>query len=71
MRIIFNKTCTECKSSNILYDEHKGELFCNHCGLILDSIYENIKISQYNKDIGENKAEYMKNIYIKTKIFLE
>ena len=55
MREIFNKTCTECQSPNIMYDEHKGELFCNHCGLILDSIYENIKIIDYIKENNQQR----------------
>lgn len=27
--------CTECKSHEILVDEHHGEVFCNRCGLVL------------------------------------
>lgn len=71
MREIFNTNCTECQSTNIIYDEHKGELFCVHCGLILASNYEIIKITDYINKTNENKAEYMKNPYIKTKIFLK
>ena len=68
MKEILNKTCTDCQSSNILFDEYKGELFCNHCGLILNNIYETIKITDY---IGENNNEYIENLNIETKIFLK
>lgn len=68
MRTIFNKTCTNCQSSNILYDEHKGELFCNHCGLILANNFEIIKINDY---IKENNKEYIERLYIPSKIFLK
>lgn len=66
MRVIFNKTCTECQSPNIMYDENKGELFCNHCGLILDSIYENIKIIDYIKENNQQRTN-IKDIHINPK----
>lgn len=69
MRLIFTKSCTECQSSNIMYDEHKGELFCNHCGLILDSIYENIKIIDYNKP-NNQQNENTKDINLNPKYII-
>ena len=68
MKEILNKTCTDCQSSNILFDEYKGELFCNHCGLILTNTFEIIKITDY---IEENNNEYIGNLNIETKIFLK
>lgn len=68
MKKIFTKTCTECQSHKILYDEYKGELFCSHCGLILASNYELPKISDY---IKENKENYIENANIQTQIFLK
>ena len=39
MRMIFDVHCVECSSNNIWYDEEKGELFCQECGLILEERY--------------------------------
>ena len=71
MKKIFNKTCTNCQSHKILFDEHKGELFCHNCGLILTNIYEIPKISNYIKENNQNKEKYLKNLYIKPLNFLE
>lgn len=30
------KRCPECKSVDLTYDEHKGEIVCNECGLIIE-----------------------------------
>ena len=57
MKKIFNKTCTNCQSHKILFDEYKGELFCNDCGLILTNIYEPLKITDYIKQTNEEREE--------------
>lgn len=63
MKKIFNKTCTNCQSHKILFDEYKGELFCNDCGLILTNIYEPLKITDYIKQTNEkSKEKQNKNI---------
>jgi ribosomal protein S27E len=68
MKKIFTKTCTECQSHKILYDEYKGGLFCSQCGLILASNYELFKITDY---IKENKENYIETANIETQIFLK
>ena len=30
------KRCPECESVNLFYDEHKGEVICNDCGLVVE-----------------------------------
>jgi len=30
------KKCPECGSINLFYDEHKGEIICNECGLVIE-----------------------------------
>lgn len=44
MRLIYNRKCDECESMDIRYDESKGEVFCLHCGLILEDRYALISI---------------------------
>ena len=35
----YNGKCTECQSEELLYDKLKGEIFCRHCGLIIEDRY--------------------------------
>lgn len=44
MRLIFNIQCDECESKEIAYDDSKGELFCLHCGLILEDRFSMISV---------------------------
>ena len=44
MRLIFNIQCDECESMEIAYDDSKGELFCLHCGLILEDRFSMISV---------------------------
>ncbi len=37
------RKCDECGSMNLYYDEHKGELICNDCGIVMQ---ENISQEQ-------------------------
>ena len=30
------KKCPECNSINLVYDEHKGEIICQDCGLVVE-----------------------------------
>ena len=39
MRTLFNLRCNECNHEGLLYDESRGELFCQNCGLIIDDKY--------------------------------
>jgi len=32
----FIKKCPECGSINLTYDEHRGEVICNDCGLVVE-----------------------------------
>lgn len=32
----FIKKCPECQGTNLMYDEHKGEVVCNDCGLVVE-----------------------------------
>lgn len=68
MKKIYNKTCTYCQSSNILFDETKGEIFCCDCGLILVNIYETIKITEYINQLN-NPNNNIKNQNTICKIF--
>lgn len=36
MPATFIKKCPECKSSNLIYDEQKGEIICSDCGLVVE-----------------------------------
>ena len=36
MSTTFLKKCPECGSSNLIYDEQKGELICGKCGLVIE-----------------------------------
>ena len=36
MSTSFLKKCPECGSSNLIYDEQKGELICGKCGLVIE-----------------------------------
>ena len=33
-------TCPECNSSDLKYDRERGEVVCNNCGLVLDSLID-------------------------------
>ncbi|MDD5700341.1 MAG: TFIIB-type zinc ribbon-containing protein [Candidatus Nanoarchaeia archaeon] len=41
------KRCPECKSVNLTYDEQKGEIICNDCGLIVEE-----KMVDTGQDVG-------------------
>lgn len=56
MKKIFNTNCTDCQSTNIIYDEYKGEMFCVDCGLILISKFEIIKITDYIKETNKKQS---------------
>ena len=30
------KRCPECNSINLTYDDQKGEVICNDCGLVIE-----------------------------------
>lgn len=62
MKKIFTKTCTNCESHKILFDETKGEIFCTQCGLILTNIYETIKITQYIQQKNTTQHDNIKNL---------
>lgn len=36
--MIINK-CSECKSPNMLHDSHRGEIICEDCGLVANSVF--------------------------------
>ena len=55
MRQIFTKECFECHSHNIFYDEHKGELFCFDCGLILDETFAFFSIEKHIQMINTSE----------------
>lgn len=60
MREIFNYQCKLCKSTRIVYDEAKGELFCLGCGIVFEDNYEIFSISNYVKLVKEIEAEERK-----------
>ena len=41
-----NATCVECRSSNVIYDKSRAEIYCGDCGLVLVSLnsitYDNL-----------------------------
>ena len=41
------KRCPECKSVNLTYDEQRGEILCNDCGLIIEE-----KMVDTGQDVG-------------------
>ena len=41
------KRCPECKSVNLTYDEQRGEIICNECGLIVEE-----KMVDTGQDVG-------------------
>ena len=41
------KRCPECGSVNLTYDDHKGEVICNDCGLLIED-----KMVDTGQDIG-------------------
>lgn len=41
------KRCPECGSVNLTYDDQKGEIICNECGLIVEE-----KIVDSGQDVG-------------------
>lgn len=64
MRKIFTKKCNNCQSHKIVYDEHKGDLFCYNCGFVLDNIYEIIKISEYQNNKEKEKRNQIQDLLI-------
>ena len=61
-----NRTCNNCKTHNLIYDEYKGEIFCKHCGVIDTNIYELIKITEFIK--SREKREKITDITINYKL---
>lgn len=57
MKKIFTKKCPECQSHRIAYDEHKGELFCFDCGLILDETFA-LPTIQHLEELIEAKIHH-------------
>lgn len=47
------KRCPECRSVDLTYDDHKGEIICNECGLIIEE-----KMVDTGQDAG---AQFDKN----------
>jgi len=41
------KRCPDCESPNLTYDDHKGEIICNKCGLIIEE-----KMVDTGQDMG-------------------
>ena len=41
------KRCPECQSVDLTYDDHKGEIICNECGLIIEE-----KMVDTGQDVG-------------------
>lgn len=66
MRLIYYVCCGECESSDVWYDDEKGELFCRNCGLVLDEKYGMISIPDildYLKMLEkEERKEMMKSL---------
>ena len=52
--------CGYCQTSRIVYDEHKGELFCQDCGLIFAENFKIFSISEYEAMLKEVEAEERK-----------
>ena len=71
--------CDECGSINLAYDEFKGELICNDCGLVIEenitqeqtyekrAIQPNQKIRRYFNS-GYKKDKKEKNYYLNSKV---
>lgn len=62
MRLFYNRQCDECESMDIGYDEWKGELFCLHCGLILEERYALISIPQIIEMMKSEEQKKMKEL---------
>ena len=53
----FIKRCPECDSINLTYDEQKGEVICNDCGLVVEEKMVDAGQEMYGKsDSGEKKG---------------
>ena len=51
------KRCPECNSINLTYDEQKGEVICNDCGLVVEEKMVDTGQEMYGKsDSGEKKG---------------
>ncbi|MFW9780538.1 MAG: transcription initiation factor IIB family protein [Candidatus Heimdallarchaeota archaeon] len=50
--------CTECKSANMLYDEARGEIICEDCGLVANSAFfsREPEWRAYNSEEERNKS---------------
>ena len=57
MREIFNYQCKLCKSTRIVYDESKGELFCQDCGIIFAENFKIFSITEYERQIKQRETE--------------
>ncbi len=53
----FIKRCPECGSINLVYDEQKGEVICNDCGLVVEEKMVDTGQEMYGKsESGEKKG---------------
>jgi len=51
------KRCPECESINLTYDEQRGEVICNDCGLVVEEKMVDTGQEMYGKsDSGEKKG---------------
>ncbi len=55
--MVFIKRCPECNSINLTYDEQKGEVICNDCGLVVEENMVDTGQEMYGKsESGEKKG---------------
>jgi len=55
--MVFIKRCPECGSINLTYDEQRGEIICNDCGLVVEEKMVDTGQEMYRKsDSGEKKG---------------
>jgi len=55
--MVFIKRCPECGSINLTYDEQRGEVICNDCGLVVEEKMVDTGQEMYGKtDSGEKKG---------------
>lgn len=66
MQDIYYVICGECNHQGLIYDENKGELFCQNCGVILESRFEMASIPDIldflHLEEKEQRKKMMKNL---------
>lgn len=71
MQDIYYVICGECNHQGLIYDENKGELFCQNCGVILESRFEMASIPDIldflHLEEKEQRKKMMKNLEWVTK----